>query len=106
MTKVVNIKKSPYVIRHPEYVYIGRGSIYGNPFSHLDFGTSHVRVETREEAIGKYHMWLRGQIHIDELVPPSLDEIKQLRGKLLGCFCTPKGCHGDVLIGIINSGVL
>ena len=27
----------------------------------------------------------------------------ELRGKVLGCWCSPKACHGDVLAEIANS---
>lgn len=27
----------------------------------------------------------------------TLDELRALDGKTLGCFCAPKACHGDVL---------
>lgn len=76
--KVVHCKKTPYD------VYIGRGSIWGNPFVIGKDGT-------RKEVIEKYRNYLDG----NELLKSKLDE---LRGKTLGCFCAPLACHGDVLI--------
>ena len=26
----------------------------------------------------------------------------ELKGKVLGCFCKPKACHGDVLVELVN----
>ncbi|AVO22922.1 hypothetical protein HWB57_gp082 [Erwinia phage vB_EamM-Bue1] len=30
------------------------------------------------------------------------DDLLELDGKILGCWCSPKACHGDVLIMIIK----
>lgn len=35
-------------------VYIGRGSKWGNPFSHRDNTKAQFKTETREESIAKY----------------------------------------------------
>lgn len=83
--KVVHCKKEPFD------VYIGRPSKWGNPFS---IG----RDGTRDEVIAKYREWLKTQ-------PDLMKQIKiELRGKVLGCWCVPKPCHGDILIEIANSG--
>lgn len=78
-------------------VYIGRPSIWGNPFSHLPNSAAQYRVWSREEAIAKYREWLISQ---PELVQRAKSE---LRGKILGCWCAPAACHGDVLSEIANS---
>lgn len=72
----------------PHDVYIGRPSKWGNPFEIGKDGT-------RSEVIVKYEEWLRSN---EEL----LNEIEELRGKTLGCWCKPKSCHGDVIVKILN----
>jgi len=90
--KVVHCKKEPYD------VYIGRPSKWGNPFSHLDRGTlAKYRVKTRDEAVDKFEEWITqgdGQY--------LLKDIHELRGKVLGCWCAPLRCHGDVLLRLSN----
>jgi hypothetical protein len=82
--RVVHCKKEPYD------VYIGRPSFWGNPFIVGKFGD-------RERCIQAY----RELILADErMVQKAKDE---LRGKVLGCWCAPKACHGDVLLEIANS---
>lgn len=82
-TTVVNIKEMPLYD-----VYIGRGGRWGNPFK--------IGVDgTREEVIEKYKVWILSQ-------PPLLNEISQLRGKVLGCWCKPKACHGDVIVELLE----
>jgi hypothetical protein len=79
---VVHCKQSPFDI------YIGRPSKWGNPF--------HVgRDGTREEVIAKYEEWLHTQDHL-------MTSLAELRGKTLGCWCTPAACHGDVLARLAN----
>jgi len=81
-TRVVNKYKEDYDI------YIGRGSKWGNPFSIGKDGT-------REEVIEKYRLHLWEQIKSGEVTKESLHE---LNGAVLGCFCKPQACHGDVLL--------
>lgn len=84
MTKVVHCRKAPHDI------YIGRPSKWGNPFSHRPGTIARFRVKTREEAVSAYKRWL-----LDN--PGLLAEVESLRGKVLGCWCKPLACHGDIL---------
>lgn len=87
--KVVHCKK--FDNSSPEYVYIGRPSKYGNPFS--------IGVDgTRSEVIRKYERW----INLPEQSELRADIKRELAGKILGCWCKPLACHGDVILRIIN----
>jgi hypothetical protein len=89
--KVVHCKKEEY-----DY-YIGRPSKFGNPYSHIPYGTvAQYIVDTREEAIQRFEEWFLAQ---PELVKAAK---KELKGKTLGCWCKPLDCHGDVLLRIAN----
>jgi len=88
-TRVVNLRLQPYD------VYIGRGSKWGNPFSHKAGTKALYRVKSREEAIRKYREWILTQ-------PELLESLSELEGKTLGCFCKPHDCHGDVLVELIR----
>lgn len=70
-------------------VYIGRGSIWGNPFVIGQDGT-------REEVIKQYMDYLLTR-------PELILKIKDLKGKVLGCWCSPLACHGDVLAHLANN---
>lgn len=82
MTRVVNIRHSCYD------VYIGRGSIWGNPFI---IG----RDGTRLEVVEKYRDWIIMQ-------PKLMAQLHTLQDKRLGCYCYPKACHGDVLVALLE----
>ena len=55
---------------------------------------------TREEVIEKYRCYIVERLKKD---PKLKDELKQMKGKNLGCWCHPEPCHGDVLIELIAS---
>ena len=96
--KVVHCKKEPYD------VYIGRPSKFGNPFSHLPKSAADIKVASRDEAVDFYAEWVRGERVVEGLPPPSLEEIRsELKGKVLGCWCHPQRCHGDVLVELANT---
>ena len=78
-------------------VYVGRPTIYGNPFSHLESTAAKFKVASREEAIEKYEEWLRARPSLMRLVR------QELKGKVLGCWCVPKPCHGEVLARVANT---
>jgi len=80
---VVHCKREPYD------VYIGRGSSFGNPYKIGVHGT-------REEVIAKYEKFVRRNPHLLARIR------RELRGKVLGCWCAPKPCHGNVLLQIAN----
>lgn len=87
---VVHCKREPYD------VLIDRTTIYGNPFSHKEGTRAKFLVETREEAIVRFEAWLLGQPSLLSLVK------RELKWKVLGCWCDPKPCHGHVLARIAN----
>lgn len=80
-TRVVNKRNNPYD------VYIGRGGPWGNPFP---VG----RDGTRAEVIAKYRAWITSD---DRVAVALRANLHRLQGKVLGCFCAPQPCHGDVL---------
>ena len=94
---VVHCKREDYD------VYIGRGRCpkageqgkWGNPFSHKEGTRAQFKVDSREEAIAAYRRWLWAQIETGKI---SLEDLSELAGKRLGCWCAPyHACHGEVL---------
>lgn len=90
LTVAVNRRKEQ------EDEYIGRGSKWGNQFSHKQGTKAKYVVATVEEAVESYEGWFMKQ-------PNLIRDIHELKGKKLGCFCKPGPCHGDVLAGICNA---
>ena len=95
---VVHCRKAPYD------GYIGRDNPmlglrdvgFSNPFSHKANSSAEIRVATRQEAIERYEAWVLTQ-------PELLERIRrELKGKILGCWCSPLACHGEVLARIAN----
>jgi hypothetical protein len=89
-TKVVNIYKEPYD------VYIGRRGrgqegYFGNPFY----------KGTREENIANYKKYFYNRLKEDSEFHAR---VILLKGKVLGCFCAPSNCHGDVIVEYLENG--
>lgn len=76
--RVVNVGRDKFD------VYIGRGSKWGNRFV---IG----RDGNRDDVIKKYREWIMKN---DELMKCLIE----LKDKVLGCYCKPLACHGDVLV--------
>jgi polynucleotide 5'-kinase involved in rRNA processing len=78
-------------------VYIGRPSIFGNPYTHIkDKNTlAEYIVSNRNEAIQKYEEYILNNQDL-------LEEIYKLEGKILACWCHEKKCHGDIIIKLIE----
>lgn len=87
MTKVVNKFKEPFD------VYIGRPSIFGNTFE--------IGVDgDRNLVIGKFTAYFYDCIGTNENFRKSVEKLK---GKTLGCYCSPKPCHGDVIARYLDN---
>lgn len=100
--KVVHCKRERYT------KYIGRGSVLGNPFTHLPLEKTKavVQVASIEEAVTCCEQWLRGDpkwAHIEpERRQKALAAIAELKqDDVLGCYCKPyHACHGDPIVKI------
>lgn len=99
-TKVVNIRRDAaevkQAVRDGRYTYIGRGmgSLWGNPFT-WKTGTQADFLVPKDECLTRYEAWIRQQ-------PDLMAKLPDLRGRILGCFCKPAPCHGDILVRLIE----
>jgi hypothetical protein len=88
-------------MRQPFDIYIGRPTRvrlsvavpwhdmkWGNPFIINIHGS-------RLEVVAKYRIWLPEQEELMAALP-------ELKDKVLGCWCAPFPCHGDVLAELVN----
>ena len=79
---VVHCKRDEYD------VYVGRPSRWGNPY--------HVGVDgSRAKVIAKYEAWLLEQVATGDI---TLEDLADLEGKRLACWCAPLICHAAVLV--------
>jgi hypothetical protein len=91
MPRVLNKHKD---IIPPNAVYVGRPTIYGNPFAIS-------RGSTREQVVTAHKELI---LSIIESNPGFLDQLKaDLAGRDLICFCAPLPCHADILLELANS---
>lgn len=81
MTKIVHCKKEPY-------------DIYNTHIKDKKTKAEFI-VNSREESIKKYKEYILNK-------PKLLNDIEELRGKVLACWCKPLSCHGDILIELLG----
>ena len=106
MTTIVNIRKSELKTQgyasfeewnaEPDTLYIGRNmtfyipgttkSKWCNPYAAKKYGL--------DKCLVMYEEYVRNSSLYDDLL--------ELDGKILGCFCHPNKCHGDVLIKLLK----
>ena len=95
---VVRIRRHKGEIVQDCDVYIGRqmnmggwhlkASIWANPYKLKDYNNDIDKVLK----LYKKHIIKSGLI----------DRLHELKGKVLGCWCKPNKCHGDVLLQLIE----
>ena len=98
MSRVVKLKRNGGKIVQDCDIYIGRAMYMGgwklpkskwcNPYKVGEDGS-------REEVLKKYEKYVRKNRELMTALP-------ELKGKVLGCWCKPLGCHGDVLVKLLQ----
>lgn len=87
MTTVVNIKRG-----EKADVYIGRPSPFGNPYVIGPDGD-------RDEVIRLFRAYFYSRLQMD---PAWKAKVEALKGKSLGCFCSPMECHGGIIAEFLD----
>ena len=82
-----------------EYIFIGRGSCFGNPYK--------VKIYGRKNACDNYEKYFDNELENENSLISI--EFKKILNRLisgenvcLGCFCHPKQCHGDHIAKRLN----
>jgi len=90
LTFVVNVSKNKGFT-----VYIGRKwgkyemSKWHNPFHLWDYNNN------RKLVLNKYEEYIRSKPELMASIPELVDQV-------LGCWCYPEECHGDVLVKLVK----
>ena len=108
MAKLISVKKfelrklgfddlEHWLTSSSDHLYIGRsmvhyvkgavGSKWANPFKVTKYG--------RDDCIAKYEEYIKS-------TPELINNINELDGKILGCWCSPEPCHGDILLKLLR----
>ena len=111
---MVTIYNKRYDDASPDAVYVGRPTLWGNPFTHIkDKATAaDFIVDTLAESIESYTQWLRHQFpKLD--TKAAQDFFGPLVGKDLICWCAPHDgaehttrplfCHAQILASMAEA---
>ena len=109
MPGVYTLKNPKNIPQDAVYVGRGRGSVFGNPFTHINDRKTAARyvVDSRKQAVESYASWIVDQ---DSL----MREVHNLSNKDLVCWChewngvgpNPMYCHADILLDIARRIIL
>jgi len=77
---------------HMNNTPVGEPGWLGNPYPESEYG--------RDCCIELFREDFEKRIESD---PEFRSAVENLRGETLGCYCKPKPCHGDVILGYIRS---
>lgn len=81
-TRIVNMTTTPCEVP------IDRSGPFGNPFP--------LRSESdRAAVLEKYRAYFHKRVESD---PEFRRRVLALRGRVLGCWCSPKLCHGTIIV--------
>lgn len=75
-------------------VYVGRPSIYGNPYTLEELGGD------RDWCLRKFEDYFFTRLETDD---EFRRRVLQLRGKVLGCHCVPEKCHGEIIAAWVDA---
>ncbi len=99
-TTIVNLKGHRDDPGYADVIYVGRAMHRGgwqltaSPLANL-FRPG--PDGSREEVVAEYRAYLLGRPDLLALLP-------ELRGHRLGCWCSPRPCHAEVLAELADNG--
>ena len=107
---VFNITKEEHL--DDNSFYCGRGSILGNPYTHIKDKETKARfiVKDREEAIDRYGSYFDvmygSNMDFTAVVDEIYEKYKSGEDVWLGCYCKPLSCHCDVIVDRLRKRLL
>lgn len=102
---------------HEEHIgdnvfYIGRGSLFGNPFTHIKNKETKAEaiVESREKTLECYKEYFNMMYNSKDWFKEAVDKIYELYKNgtdvYLECYCAPLPCHGDIIKDFLISKLM
>lgn len=103
LTSVVNVHKTKMYDVYVGRAGKGQSGYFGNPVksnSKCEF-CDEVHREPGE-TLDCFKMYFTYRVTND---PEFRKHVLSLKGKILGCFCKPKVCHGDIIAEWVNNNL-
>lgn len=91
MTTVIHCRDAA-AVPAADYVYCGRPSKWGNPYVIGPHGT-------RAQVLQQFRAWW----YAPEQAALRLEAVRELAGKVCGCWCHPKPCHVDIIAEFVHA---
>lgn len=97
-----NLKKIGYRdlehwLENPNHIYIGRNMVFYVPGSVKSKWANPFNVK-------KYGRDKCLELYREHILNSDLkNQLPELKGKVLGCWCCPDPCHGDILVELLKN---
>lgn len=96
MATVVRLKRRKNEIVQNCDVYIGRACYMGGwKLPQSKWHNPFPIKGNREECLQKYKEYVLSNADL-------MRDLPELSGKVLGCWCKPERCHGDILVELLH----
>ena len=96
----------------PNVFYCGRGSVLGNPYTHIKDRKTKAMfvVPTREDAIEQYAHYFDAMyghnVDFTNAVDKIYEAYKTGQDVYLGCYCYPQRCHCEIIADKLRSRLI
>jgi hypothetical protein len=80
-------------VRYPPVTHASC-KLFQNPFKLGKDGSG----SSRKKVLSDFRKYAVARLEVDQEFRNAVKELSQQEGKLLGCWCKPEVCHGDILI--------
>ena len=91
LIEIVNLRNCPDFGTREGDIRVDRTTKWGNPYKM-------EKESDREEVLRLYETWISNQI-----IQRTLDTRELIGARRLGCWCSPKACHAEILRDIIEA---
>ncbi len=95
-------KKNVYIGNKHHVVIYKNSEKYSYPPEDSFLHNPYASISDKNMACDMYYKYITEKLDEENINGIYHRTIKNLKGKKLGCFCSPSRCHGDELIKIYN----
>lgn len=93
MPRIYNMRTDQLI--PADAIYVGRPSKWGNPFTVAEYGRGKAVEQYRTHALKR----------LADPYDNFVNDIKELTGHDLICWCWPDSCHAEVLLELANNEI-
>ena len=91
----IGYKNLKHWLENPNHIYIWRRNVYVDGTYQSKWHNPFPIKNNREKSLDKYKKYIKKNKEL-------INQLNELDGKILGCWCKPSPCHGDILVKLLK----